>query len=118
MLPKEDKGTKISFIRTISARARCLLLLSPMLAASCVTNKPLPGAAQVRVTRNQADVAKCRELGSVFLKTAGRFTDSNVAVDQLRGETAKLGGNSLLLLDDRVFTPSGVPESGMAYSCP
>jgi Domain of unknown function (DUF4156) len=87
-----------------------------MLAASCVSTKLLPGAAQVKITRIQADVANCRKLGTVTMH--GLDTNSNVVVDQLRNETVNLGGNTIFVLDDRVFTLSGVPESGAAYQCP
>jgi hypothetical protein len=87
-----------------------------MLTASCVSTKLLPGAAQVKITRIQADVANCREVGTVT--THGPYTNANVAVDQLRNETVNLGANTIFVLDDRVFTLSGVPESGAAYRCP
>jgi hypothetical protein len=58
----------------------------------------------------------CREL--IFALGIGGYTNANVAVDQLRNETINLGGNTIFVLDDRVFTLSGVPESGAAYRCP
>ncbi len=101
---------------TLNVRARCLFLLLAMLAASCASSKLRPGAAQVKITRIQADVATCREIGTVT--THGPSTNSDVAIDELRNETVHLGGNTIFVLDDRVFTPSGVPESGAAYRCP
>jgi hypothetical protein len=100
---------------TLNVRARGFLILVAMLAASCSSTKLLPGAEQVKITRIRADVAQCRELGTVVMTT---FSDSNVVTDQLRNQTVKLGGNTIFVLDDRVFTPSGAPESGMAYRCP
>jgi hypothetical protein len=72
--------------------------------AGCISTATAPGAAQVRITQNAADVASCTAVGNV-----------NPAQGQdPRNLTVGLGGNTLFATA-KVF---GQVASGVAYRCP
>jgi hypothetical protein len=82
-------------------------IVATTLIGGCVTTTPAPGAAQVRIVRNAADVVGCKAVG-------------NVVVDPQKGGDARnltvgLGGNTLFVTTE-AFT--GLIINGVAYSCP
>ena len=83
------------------------MLISVSLVAGCTTVALAPGADQVQITNNAADVAACTAVGSL------RFDNSGMpnSVNELRNRTIGLGGNTVFV------TSAGLGE-GMAYRCP
>ncbi len=81
-----------------------------LLSAACVVSIPsAPGAAEVTMTHQEADVASCTVLGNVE-----GLTDTNYVRDERRemqNEVIGLGGDTLLLTRDRD------PPKGTAYRC-
>jgi hypothetical protein len=87
------------------------LLLAPcLLSAGCVVSIPSePGAKNVTMTHNEADVASCIVLGNVV-----GLTDTNYVGDERRemqNQVVELGGDTLLLTRDLD------PPKGTAYRC-
>jgi hypothetical protein len=82
------------------------ILTITTLTAGCVTTALAPGAAQVKIVRNPADVAACTAVGNVV-------PDRNKAEDP-RNLTVGLGGNTVLVTTE-VF---GNIVNGVAYRCP
>jgi hypothetical protein len=78
------------------------------LAAGCSSVTLAPGADQVKVTRDAADVAACVSLGNVATPAA-MLTDPD-AERQMQNETLGFGGNVLLLT-------SSFGRTGAAYRC-
>jgi uncharacterized protein DUF4440 len=75
--------------------------------AGCASVTLDPGADQINVTRNAADVAACTSLGKVNI-TQPMLTDPD-AQRQLLNQTLSLGGDALLL--------TSLGRSGSAYRC-
>ena len=88
-----------------------------LIAVACVTlgtgcATPAPGAADVRLTKNPADVVGCRLLGNI------RVDDSDVGSDSLfRKQVMGLGGNTGLVTATTGLLPP-TPSEGVAYLCP
>jgi hypothetical protein len=81
-----------------------ILLLPGLLVSGCVT--PLaPGAAQVKITRNAADVAGCAAVGNL---------DSIKTSDDVRNQAIGLGGN--VVFDTRPSAVFGL-MTGVVYRC-
>jgi hypothetical protein len=78
------------------------------IVTGCSTVSLAPGADQVNVTRNAAEVAACASLGSVSPPKV-LLTDPD-AERQMQNETLDLGGNVLLLT-------TSLGRSGIAYHC-
>ena len=78
------------------------------LASGCKTMVLAPGAEQVKVTRNSADVAGCRTVGNVSIDPNSNQLDWDA---QVRNKTLGLGGNVLFV--------TSVPDAreGVAYRC-
>jgi hypothetical protein len=78
--------------------------------AGCSTVALAPGAEQVRVTSNAADVASCKAAGNV--KARSSF-DSGATDAAIRNQALGLGANT-------VFFTGYVrgSEEGVAYNCP
>jgi len=89
-------------------RCRPLIAALCALAAGCASVKLAPGADEVRLTRNGADVAGCSPIGSVGTSQP-MITDPD-AQRQMQNETLALGGNIVLLT-------SAFGRSGTAYRC-
>ena len=89
-----------------------VLLCVATLLASCESTSSLPGAAQVRVTRNSADVASCTAVGNV---DAGCSPESHQkGLEQtLRERTIGAGGNTVLVTTEW----QGMVCEGIAYAC-
>lgn len=76
------------------------------LQAGCVTTTLAPGAASVRLVKNQADVASCKPMGNVR-----RPADDNV---DIRNLTVGLGGDTLFVTEDVL---GSFVKAGIAYQC-
>lgn len=77
-------------------------------AAGCASVSLAPGADQVAVTRNAADVAACTPVGDMS-GPPPMMTDPDVD-RRMRNETLSLGGNVLLIT-------SSLRRTGTAYRC-
>jgi hypothetical protein len=88
---------------------RCLMFATVGVSVGCVSAVALaPGADQVKLTHNAADVASCKAVGNVT-----GLSDRKGTLDiepLLRNRTIGLGGNT-------VFLTQGEFE-GVAYRCP
>lgn len=89
-------------------RRKCVVMAVCSIAAGCATVSLTPGAEQINVTGNGADVAACASLGPVATPQL-MLTDPD-AERHMRNETLALGGNTLL-----VTTALG--RTGIAYRC-
>jgi hypothetical protein len=76
------------------------------LTVGCVTTALAPGAAQVRIVRNAADVSACTVVGNV--------TPNQKMPEDLRNLTVGLGGNTLFVTTESL----GGIANGIAYRCP
>ena len=65
----------------------CALTVATTLAGGCVT--PAPGAAQVTITRNPADVSACTPVGNIGRDAMGA-ADPNIARNQAVGLNANV----------------------------
>lgn len=92
---------------------RCLLPApSAIVTISCVQVPPLaPGASQVAITRNPADVAGCKAVGNIDGKDIELALDVPVA-PQMQNQAIGLGGNRVL------DTTVRAPPTGVVYNCP
>ena len=81
-------------------------LICSALVASCVTTTLAPGAAQVKIVTNAADVSKCTAVGNV-VPDAQKLQDA-------RNLTVGLGGNTVLVTAEAL----GNIVNGVAYRCP
>jgi len=77
-----------------------------LLLTGCVTTALAPGAIDVRIVRNAADVASCTTAGNVR-----QPPDQNV---DMRNLTVGVGGNTLFVTEE-IF---GIATAGVAYRCP
>jgi len=88
-----------------------LMLAAVGVSAGCVSTVTLaPGADQVKLTHNAADVASCKAVGNVTGLGPGPSTSPLDIEPQMRNRTIGLGGNT-------VFLTRG-PFDGVAYRCP
>lgn len=83
------------------------IVLACVAVAGCASVTLDPGADQIKITRNAADVAACASLGKVNI-TQPMLTDPD-AQRQLLNQTLSLGGDALLL--------ASLGRSGAAYRC-
>jgi hypothetical protein len=82
-----------------------------LLLAGCVAPALAPGAADVKIVRNTADVAACTAVGN-FRQPSSEFVDP-------RNVIVGLGGNTLFVTQQTVGIAAG-PRSivaGIAYHC-
>ena len=77
------------------------------LTAGCVTTALAPGASQVKIVRNAADVAACTAVGNVLAAVQ--------AGEDARNSTVGLGGNTLFVTTENSL---GTIFNGVAYRCP
>jgi hypothetical protein len=83
---------------------------------SAFTVAPLaPGASEVRITRNAADVASCTAVGNVdgshVRRTIVDVSKDKIAIPQLENQAIGLGGNTIF------DTSSAYSLSGIIYRC-
>jgi hypothetical protein len=77
-------------------------------SSGCTTMALAPGAEQVKVTRNAADVAGCHAVGNVAVDSNATQHDWDT---QLRNKTLGLSGDVLFLTSVLAAT------EGIAYRC-
>jgi hypothetical protein len=85
-------------------RAASVLLVASLLG--CTTT---PGANEVRVTRNAADVEHCKPIGAV--QTIPPYALPGDDLIQIRAKTTAVGADTVLLNTSRVMM------AGIAYRC-
>jgi len=87
-----------------------VLIALSLLSSGCIVSIPsAPGAENVTMTHNEADVASCTPLGNVV-----GLTDTNYVRDERRemqNQAVELGADTLLLTRERD------PPKGTAYRC-
>lgn len=91
---------------------RFVVTLSVIAAAGCATVVAAPGADQVRLTQNPADVAGCTAAGNINLPPNDQGL--NAAVN-FRNLVVGFGGNTGLITQAVL---SSEPLQGIAYRCP
>lgn len=91
---------------TIGIAVACVTL-----ATACVSLservKLVPGADQVRLTSEPADVANCKPMGNVHPP------DTTLTPEGFRDEVIGLGGNTAMV----TFGSVAYPVAGVAYLC-
>ena len=86
-----------------------------LVASGCVMTTPAPGADQVKITHNAAEVGACTPAGNIRVpRNADGVVDIANAQTQFRNEAVGLGGNVALVTEGAL----GVPTAGIAYRCP
>lgn len=83
------------------------------LSTGCTTVALAPGADQVRITHNAADVASCKAVGNVDVPPDTPTPTPDNLERQLRNLTVGLGGNAVF-----VTVSQGIVLQGVAYRCP
>jgi hypothetical protein len=89
-----------------------VVTLSGISLFGCVWPQPVPlapGADQVRITRNAADVASCAAVGNIDSRMTGIPTQ---IPPQMQNQAVGLGGN--VVLDTSVV---GTTTTGVIYRC-
>jgi len=90
-----------------------MVITAAILVSACATLAP--GAAQVRLTGNAADVGACKALGNIQVPKSGQgLVDGASAQKQFRSQAVGLGSNVALVTEGFVSIPVG----GIAYHCP
>jgi hypothetical protein len=100
-------------------RGWAIISMATVLAACVATPIALaPGADQVRITKNSADVTSCAAVGNV---DAHQYPlDHGNAMRQMQNEATGLGGNTLFLTfdpADHMINPPNAYATGVAYRC-
>lgn len=80
--------------------------------ASCATMVPAPGANQVRLIHNPAEVAGCTPVGNINLPPSQQGT---YAAFNFRNRVVGYGGNAGFIT---VSVLASEPIDGIAYRCP
>jgi hypothetical protein len=98
-------------------RGCAIISMGTVLAACVATPITLaPGADQVRITKDSADVASCTAVGNV---DAHQYPlDHSNAMRQMQNETTGLGGNTLFLTfdpADHMINPPNAYATGVPY---
>jgi hypothetical protein len=101
---------------------RCLDVVAIVTTVcSCAPLPPVlaPGADQVRITKNPADVAGCKAVGNVSIGPRDYLMSSEA---YLRNRVVGLDGNTLFLVIstegvDASGTPYTLMREGIAYRC-
>jgi hypothetical protein len=83
------------------------ILLLSLAGSGCVLAPQAPGADQVKITRNAADVAGCTAMGNIN-RTAG---------GEPRNQAVGLGANVVFDTTSAVDAALGNWTSGIAYRC-
>lgn len=91
----------------------CALSL-PLLMDSCAVTRPAPGAAEIRLTKDAADVAKCQAVGNIIVPKENGVVDMASAKTQFQNQAVGFGANTGLVTDGLLFAPA----AGIAYRCP
>ena len=80
--------------------------------ASCATIVSAPGANQVRLTRNPAEVARCTPVGNINLPPSEQGLSAGL---NFRNRVVGFGGNTGLIT---ISVLASEPSDGIAYRCP
>lgn len=80
-----------------------------LLLAGCMTTALAPGAADVKIVQNAADVASCTAVGNVR-QPPDQFVD-------MRNLTVGVGGNTLFVTEQGAVGAKRI-VAGVAYHCP
>ena len=85
-----------------------MLLLPGLLLSGCAAAPLAPGAEQVRITRNAADVVGCAAAGNL---------DPSKNTDDPRNQAVGLGGNVVFDTRSSPAVTMGAVMSGVVYRC-
>jgi hypothetical protein len=94
---------------TIVAIVSFLLLMD-----ACAVTRPAPGAAEIRLTKDAADVAKCQAVGNIAVPMENGVVNMASAKTQFQNQAVGLGANAGLVTEGLLFAPA----AGVAYRCP
>jgi hypothetical protein len=94
---------------TIGAIVSFLLLMD-----ACAVTRPAPGAAEIRLTKDAADVAKCQAVGNIAAPLESGRVDMASAKTQFQNQAVGFGANVGLVTEGLLFAPA----VGIAYRCP
>jgi len=94
---------------TVVAIASFLLLVD-----ACTAARPAPGAAEIRLTKDAADVAKCQAVGNIAVPQESGRVDMASAKTQFQNQAVGFGANVGLVTEGLLFAPA----AGIAYRCP
>jgi hypothetical protein len=97
--------------RTVMIGSIVLFLL---LVDACAITRPAPGAAEIRLTKDAADVAKCQAVGNIAVPKENGVVDMASAKTQFQNQAVGLGANAGLATEGLLFAPA----AGVAYRCP
>jgi hypothetical protein len=89
------------------------IVFSLLLMNACVT-RPAPGAAEIRLTEEAADVAKCQAVGNITVPKQNGVVDMASAKTQFQNQAVGFGANIGLVTEGPLFAPA----AGVAYRCP
>jgi hypothetical protein len=96
------------FMKTVLRFAACIAIGAA--TVGCATVALAPGAEQVRITKNAADVASCMAVGNVR-----QPPDQNV---DMRNLTVGVGGDTLFVTESLPVLGRGdYIKAGVAYRC-
>jgi hypothetical protein len=104
-----------NFVALIVTRHKVILCIAAVIAfgaatAGCATVALAPGAEQVRITNKAADVASCKAVGNVKVRSSANSDETDATI---RNQAVGLGANTIL------FTGYvGSSEEGVGYNCP
>lgn len=99
---------RVPVSRMFGGLIACSFIIAAM---GCVTVVPAPGARQVRITADPANVSGCTPVGNIAPLPNESVSMANV---MFRNRVIGLGGNAGLITR-RVFNE---PIEGIAYRCP
>jgi hypothetical protein len=97
--------------RTVTIVTILSLLL---LMEACADTRPAPGAAEIRLTKDAADVAKCQAVGNIAVPKENGVVNMASAKTQFQNQAVGFGANTGLVTEGLLFAPA----AGVAYRCP
>jgi hypothetical protein len=90
------------------SRDSCVVIvLLSLIESGCVSTPQAPGAAQVTITRNAADVAGCTAMGNINVTAGG----------EPRNQAVGLGGNVVFDTTPSLAVALGNWTTGIVYHC-
>jgi len=101
------------------SQAVLITIASVILGTGCqTTNVTLaPGADQVRLTKNPADMANCKPVGNIQVPGPRGLDVLGDPERQFRNRVVGLGGNAGLVTSTAAGL-NDVPREGIGYRCP
>jgi hypothetical protein len=85
-----------------------------LLIDACAVTRPAPGAAEIRLTKDAGDVAKCVAVGNIAVPKKNGMVDMASAKTQFQNQAVGFGANAGLVTEGLLFAP----VAGVAYRCP